>query len=88
VEGVGELGIQTGSTVLDVAFALGREKGLHFKAAYINRSSKPCAMDYVPGYDDRVRIETDPEVMPELGWLVIARMPEVRKELVKYFEEQ
>lgn len=88
VEGVGELGIQTGSTVLDVAFALGREKGLHFKAAYINRSSKPCAMDYVPGYDDRVRIETDPEVMPELGWLVVARMPEVRKELVRYFEEQ
>ena len=87
-EGIGELEIQTGSTVLDVAFALGRETGLHFKAAYINRSTRPCSMDYVPGYDDQVRIETDETIVPELMWLVAARMPEVRKELVRYFEEQ
>ena len=87
VEGVGEMDVRTGSTVLDVAFALGRETGLHFKAAYINRSTRPSAMDYVPGYDDRVRIETDEAAVPELGWFVVARMPEVRRELVRYFEE-
>ena len=86
IDGIGEKEIQTGSTVLDVAFALGRETGLHFKEAYINRSSRPCAMDYVPGYGDRVRIETDDAVVPELGWFVVARLPEVRRELVRYFE--
>lgn len=88
IDGIGEKEIQTGSTVLDVAFALGRETGLHFKEAYINRSSRPCAMDYVPGYGDRVRIETDDAVVPELGWFVVARLPEVRRELVRYFEEE
>ena len=43
-------------------------------------------MDYVPGYGDRVRIETDDVVVPELGWFVVARLPEVRRELVRYFE--
>ena len=44
-------------------------------------------MDYVLAYDDKVRIETDENVQPRLGWLKIVRIPEVRRTLVDYFEE-
>ena len=80
--------VPTGCTVLDLAFILGREKGLHFSRAYINKSQRPCSMDYVLAYDDKVRIESDENVQPRLGWLKIVRIPEVRRTLVEYFEER
>lgn len=79
--------IETGSTVLDFAFLLGNENGLHFKAAYVNKSKNKARIDKMLGYDDVVKIvfdDNDTET-PKFEWLNIVKTKKAKDVLLEYF---
>ena len=79
--------IETGSTVLDFAFLLGDEVGLHFKAAYVNKSKNKARIDKMLGYDDVIKIISDGEniTIPKFEWLNIVKTKKAKDILMGYF---
>lgn len=79
--------IETGSTVLDFAFLLGNETGLHFKAAYVNKSKNKTRIDKMLGYDDVVKIISDASdtATPKFEWLNIVKTQKAKDALLEYF---
>lgn len=82
--------IETGSTVLDLAFLMGDKIGLHFKSAYINKSTTKAKLDRMLRYDDIVRIEYDEsdEDTPKFEWLNIVKTKKAKETLINYFSSQ
>ncbi|NQY82908.1 MAG: bifunctional (p)ppGpp synthetase/guanosine-3',5'-bis(diphosphate) 3'-pyrophosphohydrolase, partial [Alphaproteobacteria bacterium] len=58
--------LPSGATVLDFAFHIHTEVGLHFKEALVNRQNVVMGHQLVHG--DEVEIITDPETRPEEYW--------------------
>lgn len=79
--------IETGSTVLDFAFLLGDEMGLHFKSAYVNKSKNKARIDKMLGYDDGIKIIADADdiMTPKFEWLNIVKTQKAKDVLLKYF---
>lgn len=79
--------IETGSTVLDFAFLLGDEMGLHFKSAYVNKSKNKARIDKMLGYDDVIKIIADADdiMTPKFEWLNIVKTQKAKDILLKYF---
>ena len=79
--------IETGSTVLDFAFLLGDDVGLHFKEAYINNSNIKARLDKMLGYDDVIRVKYDinNQKTPVFEWLNIVKTQKARNRLIEYF---
>ena len=79
--------IETGSTVLDFAFLLGDEMGLHFKSAYVNKSKNKARIDKMLGYDDVIKIIADADdiMTPKFEWLNIVKTQKAKDVLLKYF---
>lgn len=79
--------IETGSTVLDFAFLLENENGLHFKAAYVNKSKNKARIDKMLGYDDVVKIVFDGNdtETPKFEWLNIVKTKKAKDVLLEYF---
>ena len=80
--------IPMASTVLDFAFVLGDEVGLHLKRAYINKSDEPADFGRILRYGDNVRLEYDREDAhtPVFGWLNLVRTRYAREKLIQYFD--
>jgi len=81
--------LETGSTVLDFAFLIGDDTGLHLKAAYINESKKKAQLDKILRYGDKVRIEFDvnDDSTPEFVWLNVVKTSRAREKLIEYFNK-
>lgn len=79
--------IETGSTVLDFAFLMGVEKGLHFKAAYVNKSKNKTRIDKMLGYDDVIKMISDDSdtATPKFEWLNIVKTQKAKDALLEYF---
>lgn len=85
-----EYEIDMASTVLDFAFAIGEQVGLHIKNAYINKSRTPAALDTTLRYGDKVRFEYDPEdsETPMFTWLSIVKTKLAKERLIDYFNRK
>lgn len=85
-----EYEIDMASTVLDFAFVLGEQVGLHIKNAYINKSHTPADLDTTLRYGDKVKIEYDPEddETPVFTWLSIVKTKLAKNSLIKYFNRR
>lgn len=80
--------IEMASTVLDFAFVVGEQVGLHVKNAYINKCQTPTELDKVLRYGDRVKFDFDPndEATPVFTWLSIVKTKLAKECLIAYFD--
>lgn len=85
-----EYEIDMASTVLDFAFVVGEQVGLHVKNAYINRSQTPAELDTTLRYGDKVRFEYDieDEDIPVLTWLSIVKTKLAKERLIAHFNRK
>lgn len=85
-----EYEIDPASTVLDFAFVIGDQVGLHVKKAYINKSPVPAGLDTTLRYGDQVRFEYDPEgpETPVGDWIRIVKTKRATEKLIDYFSRK
>ncbi len=85
-----EYEVQMSSTVLDFAFAVSEETGLHLKEAYINGSETPASLDRTLRYHDKIRLVVDESKMavPQFEWLNLVKTPYAKTRLIQYFRQQ
>lgn len=85
-----EYEIDLASTVLDFAFVVGDQVGLHVKKAYINNSPTPAELDTTLRYGDQVRFEYDPEdsETPALNWMSIVKTKRAKDKIIDYFSRK
>lgn len=85
-----EYEVQMSSTVLDFAFAVSEEAGLHVKAAYINGSETPAELGKTLRYHDKVRLVVDEskKTVPQFEWLNLVKTPYAKHRLIQYFKQQ
>lgn len=82
--------IDMAATVLDFAFLLDEQAGLHVKKAYINKSHTPAKLDTTLRYGDTVRLEYDPDdtETPVFTWLGIVKTKYAKDRLITYFNKK
>lgn len=82
-----EYEIDMAATVLDFAFAISEEVGLHVQNAYINKSETPAELDKTLRYGDKVRFEYDAHDLetPVFTWLSIVKTKTAKDCLINYF---
>ena len=82
--------IEMASTVLDFAFAVGKDVGLHLKKAFINQSDTEAAFDRVLQYGDQVRFVSDPksDETAKHDWIKILKTKTARDELADYLKSK
>ena len=79
-----EMIIPQGATVLDCAFRIHEDMGLHYSKASIN--GKNAHMSQVVHNNDTVIIESDEEVWPEYAWIRYVNTKKAIDILIRYFE--
>lgn len=84
-----EYEIEMAATVLDFAFEVREEIGLHLQRAYVNGCETPTEPDKILRYGDRVFFEYDihDEKTPEFRWLSIVKTKKAKERLIDYFEK-
>lgn len=80
--------IDDGATVLDFAFALHNEIGLHFKYAMIDESKAWMPVYTRLNEGDMVTIVTDEEARPLFKWINYICTNKAKSTLAKYFERE
>lgn len=82
--------IDIAATVLDFAFLLDEQVGLHVKKAYINKSQTPAELNTILRYGDKVRLEFDPDdtETPVFTWLGIVKTKYAKERLIAYFNKK
>ena len=80
--------ITNGATVLDFAFFLDAEKGLHFDYARLNESAARIDRNVRLNEGDMVTIVTNDEIRPDISWFESARTGMATKYLVDYFSKR
>lgn len=85
-----EYEIEMASTVLDFAFVVDEEIGLHIQRAFINKSQTPAELDKTLRYGDEVRFEYDPadKETPVFTWLSIVKTKQAKERLIAYFNQK
>ena len=78
--------IDDGATVLDFAFALHNEIGLHFKYATIDETKAWMPAHTRLNEGDMVTIVTDEEAKPSFKWINYVCTNKAKSTLAKYFE--
>ena len=78
--------IDEGATVLDFAFALHKEIGLHFKYATIDETKAWMPAHTRLNEGDMVTIVTDEESKPSFKWINYVCTNKAKSTLAKYFE--
>lgn len=78
--------IQEGSTVLDFAFMVNRDKGLCFDYALINNNNERYSVDYVLCDGDIVTIQKSPVVKADYYWFRHVKTKKAINYLIDYFE--
>ena len=83
-----KLSIDKGATVLDVAFYIHPQTGLHFSYAMLDESKTqlPCHTRLNEG--DTITIVTDEDAWPEIAWFKYVNTVRAKHELVKYFQKK
>ena len=81
--------IEMASTVLDFAFEIGEEIGLHLQKAYVNGCTEPAKLGKTLRYGDKVTFAYDihDKETPLLDWLNLVKTRKARERLVRYFSE-
>ena len=84
-----EYDIEMAATVLDFAFAIDEEVGLHLQKAYVNGCTEPAQMGKTLRYGDKVMFEYDihDKETPMFNWLNLVKTRKARERLVRYFNE-
>ncbi len=72
------------ATVLDFAFAIHTDLGLHFEYAEVSGSKVP--IHHRLSYGDQVTVYTSPKCDPQLAWFRYAKTSKSIDKLVRYFE--
>lgn len=77
-------------TVLDFAFCINENIGLHVKKAYLNKAATPVELDTTLRYGDKVRFEYDLEdtATPVFTWLGIVKTKYAKERLIDYFDKK
>lgn len=85
-----EYEIDMAATVLDFAFLINEEIGLHVKNAYINKSKTPVSLDTTLRYWDKVKFEYDLDdtETPVFSWLGIVKTKYAKDRLIAYFNKK
>lgn len=79
--------IEKGATVLDFAFKLHENLGLHFQHAIINnRKNKPCPAYTRLNNGDSVTIVTNSKITPDLQWFKYLKTDNAVSKLIRYFK--
>ena len=78
--------ITNGATVLDFAFHIGADTGLHFDYAKINESDSRVGRNVHLNEGDTVTIVTDKNIKPDITWFKSARTGVATQYLVNYFQ--
>lgn len=86
-EGV-EIMIKNGATVLDYAFVLGTDIGLHFDYAIIEGSSEHQNRDTILKNGDLITIVTSNQIAPKIDWFKSVKTKESIDKLVEYYKNQ
>ena len=83
-----KLSIDKGATVLDVAFYIHPQTGLHFSYAMLDefKTQLPCHTRLNEG--DTITIVTDEDAWPEIAWFKYVNTVRAKHELVKYFQKK
>lgn len=76
--------VSKGATVLDFAFMIHPEIGLHYNRAIVN--GKQVHIDYIFQNDDTVIIETSEEIQATIDWLRIVTTPKAKDILIEYIK--
>lgn len=79
--------IPKGSTVLDYAFAIHEDIGLHCAYALINRNKKHYPIDHILRNGDQVIIVTEDDVWPDYFWFRHAKTEKSTNYLIEYFKK-
>ncbi|MBO4680315.1 MAG: HD domain-containing protein [Clostridiales bacterium] len=80
--------ITNGATVLDFAFSLSAETGLHFDYAMLNESKTRLDRNVRLNEGDTVTIVTDRNVLPDISWFESANTGMAKKYLVDHFSKR
>ena len=82
-----EYDIEMADTVLDFAFAIDEEVGLHLQKAYVNGCTEPAQLGKTLRYGDKVMFEYDvhDKETPVFNWLNLVKTRKARERLVRYF---
>lgn len=82
--------IDMGATVLDFAFEINEEMGLHLQRAYVNGCKSPTDLDKTLRYGDKVSFEcdVDDKETPVLDWLSIVKTKKAKTCLLGYFDKK
>ena len=80
--------ITNGATVLDFAFHIGADTGLHFDYAKINESDSRVGRNVHLNEGDTVTIVTDKNIKPDITWFKSARTGVATQYLVNYFSNR
>lgn len=79
--------IPEGSTVLDYAFAIHKDIGIHCSYALINKSKRHYSIDHVLNNGDYVIIVTSHETYPDYYWFRHAKTEKSINYLIEYFKK-
>ncbi len=80
------INLPTNATVLDFAFHVHTDLGLHCAAAIVN--FKRVGRDYKLKNSDRVEIVTKPDQLPESNWMQIVITPKARNSLKNFYKKE
>ena len=76
------------STVLDLAFLIHTDLGMHFSCAIVNGHPSEVKASYRLINGDRVIIRSSPEVKPDIRWFRYCHTAKAREKLVLYFRDK
>ena len=80
--------IRSGSTVLDFAFHIRKELGLHFEYALVNESESRLDKNTRLNDGDMVTIVANEDILPDISWFNYVRTSLATQYLVSYFSKK
>lgn len=87
MDGTSEM-VEKGITVLDFAFKIHEELGLHFGGAILNRNNKLCPAHTILNNGDTIEIKKSDVITAELNWFRYLNTDLAINYLIKYFKNQ
>ena len=76
--------IDAGATVLDFAFLIHSELGLHFDYAIVNHETTKRGMHYVLSEGDEVEVFASEDISAKIPWFKHAKTSKAVKKLIDY----
>lgn len=80
--------VEKGTTVLDYAFKIHEDLGLHFGHAILNKNGRPIPAHTVISNGDTVEIKKSETITADLNWFRYLRTDLAINYLIKYFKTQ